>query len=72
MKKILLVIGIVAIVACILALAYAALNIFGYYRVLDGSAELYARLHQRAIIFLIVGIVLAVIGIVCMIVRRGR
>ena len=72
MKKILLIIGIVAIVACILALAYAALNMFGYYSVLDGSSELYVRLHQRAITFFVVGIVLAVIGIVCMIVRRGR
>ena len=68
MKKPLLIIGIVLLAVCVPALAFAALNLFGYYRVLDGSAELYARLHQRAAVFAAVGAVLAAAGTACMIV----
>ena len=69
MKKLLLVVGIVSIIACILFLLFAVLSLLGYYNVLDGSAELYNRLHQRMIISFLVGIVLAVIGTVCFIIR---
>ena len=68
-KKLLLVLGIVIIVVSILALLFALLNLLGYYRVLDGSAELYGRLHRNMIVFLIVGIVLAAIGAACFVIR---
>ena len=69
MKKMLLIVGIILIIACLLSLLYAALNLFGYYHVLDGSGELYSRLHQRMIIFGLIGIVLAVLGTLCFIFR---
>lgn len=69
MKKLLLIIGIVSLIACVLSLLLAALSLHGYYHVLDGSSELYVRLHRRMILFFIIGLVLAVIGIVCLIIR---
>lgn len=69
MKKTLLVIGIVLIVLGVLSLMYAALNLFVYYNALDGSASLYSRLHQRIIIFFVIGIILVVAGIICIIAR---
>ena len=67
MKEILLIVGIVSIILCVLSLLFAGLNWFGYYNLLDGTSEQYTRLRSRKIIFLIIGIVLAVIGIVCLI-----
>ena len=69
MKKILLVAGIVTIVACVLSLMYAGINLFGYYHVLDGSHALYRRLHDTAITFGIIGLVLGLIGTVCLLIR---
>ncbi len=69
MKQILLIVGIISIVLCVLSLLYASINWLGYYNLLDGSADLYARLHQRMIVFFIIGIVLAVIGIASLIIR---
>ena len=69
MKKTVFVIGIVIIAACVLALLYAGLNLFGYYRVLDGSAELYQRLHHRAVLSALIGAVLGIIGIACIVIR---
>ena len=72
MKKWLLVIGIILIVASVVSLLFAALQLFGYYHVLDGSAALYARLHQRAIVSFIVGGVLACGAVVCLILRARK
>ena len=69
MKKALLVAGIVMIIACVLSMMYAGLNLFGYYRVLDGSASLYRRLHDTAITFGIIALVLGLIGTVCLVIR---
>ena len=69
MKKVLLIVGIINMIVCVLSLLFAALNLFGYYHVLDGTAELYIRLHRRMIIFFVIGIVFAVIGIVSFIIR---
>ena len=69
MKNTLLIIGIIVITACALSLAFSALNLFGYYNVLDGSAQLYARLHNRAVIFGVTGIILGIIGAVLIILR---
>lgn len=68
MRRVLLFVGIAVFVLCVLSLLFAALNLFGYHNVLDGSAELYGRLHQRAILFFVIGIILAVAATVCMIV----
>ena len=72
MKKWLLIVGIVLIVASVVSLLFAALQMFGYYRVLDGSAALYARLHQRAIMFFIVGGALACGAVACLIFRARK
>ena len=70
MKKLLLILGVVCIIAGVLSLLLAVLNWYGYYHVLDGSAELYSRLNMRKILFLILGICLVVGGAVCLLVRR--
>ena len=70
MKKLLLALGIILIAACVISLLFAALQLFGYYHVMDGSAALYHRLQQRAIVFFVTGIVLAALAAVCLIVRR--
>ena len=69
MKKLLTILGIVLLAACVLSLLFALLNLFGYYHVLDGSAELYSRLHRRMLVFLVLGIVLAVGGAACLVMR---
>lgn len=69
MRKLLLIVGIVSIIVCVLFLLFAALNMGAYYHLLDGTAEHYSRLYQKMIISFIVGIILAVIGTVCIIIR---
>ena len=67
MKKLFLIAGIIVLIACALSLAFAVLNLFGYHHILDGSPELYNRLHQRMILFFVMGAVLAAVGTVCII-----
>jgi cytosine/uracil/thiamine/allantoin permease len=69
MKKLLLVVGIITIVACILFVIFALLNMHAYYNLFDGTAGHYSRLHQRMIISFAVGIVFAVIAAACFIIR---
>ncbi len=69
MKKLLFIIGIASIVACVLSVLYAAFSLYGYYHVLDGSAELYSRLHLRMILFFIFGAAFAVITAVSFLIR---
>lgn len=69
MKTIIFIVGIVMIVLCVLSLLFALLNALGYYHLYDGSAEHYHLLHQRMIVYFVIGIVLAVIGTVCIILR---
>lgn len=72
MKKALLIVGIVLIVIGALALLFAALNLYMYYSVLDGSSALYARLQQRATVFFIAGGILAALGTAGLCVRAKR
>ncbi|MBR5059791.1 MAG: hypothetical protein IKX06_03355 [Clostridia bacterium] len=65
MKKAMLIVGIVLIAACIISLLISAFNSYVYHNVLDGSQELYDKIHQRMIVFLGTGIALAVIGAGC-------
>ncbi len=69
MKKLLLVMGIAARAAAALSLAFAAGSLYGYYHVLDGPAELFARLRHRAAVQAGIGAVLAAAGGACLIVR---
>ena len=45
MKKRLFIIGVVIIIAGVIALAFSALQQFGYYHLLDGEADMYIRSH---------------------------
>ena len=69
MKSLLLTVGIIALIACVLFFADSALSRYGYYHLMDGSADLYSSLHRRMIVSLVVGIVLAVIGALCIFCR---
>ena len=72
MEEFLLIVGIISLLACALSSLISALSWFGYYHVMDGSADLYNRLHQRMIICFVIGIVLAVAGIICMVIYFKR
>lgn len=67
MKKLLLIFGVIIIIACVLSLLFALLNMQAYYNLRDGTPEHYNRLHQKMIVYFIATIVLAVIGILCII-----
>lgn len=69
MKKALLIIGIVIIVACVISLALALLFRYSYFHVLDGSAELYARLNRRMVIAFVTSVVFAAAAVICFIAR---
>lgn len=69
MKTPLLIIGIILLAAAVLSLLYGALSLYAYRHMLDGSAEHYARLHQRAVCFFVAGGVLASAGAACMVIR---
>lgn len=57
MKRLLLILCIITLIIGVLSLLFSALNLFGYYNVLDGTPELYSHLHLRMIGFLVIGIV---------------
>ena len=69
MKKLLLIIGVVIVIAGVIALLFSALQRYGYYYLLDGEADMYIRLHGRMIISFVIGIVLVVMGAACLIIR---
>ena len=69
MKKLLLIIGIVIIIAGVIALLFSALQQYGYYHLLDGDADMYIRLHRRMIISFVIGIVFAAMGAACLFIR---
>lgn len=72
MKKLLLIVGIVCIMLCAASILFAALNLSGYSRVYDGSAELYHRLRMRMLLLLTSGVVLGAIGAACLLLRAKR
>ena len=69
MRKLFLIVGIALLIACVIFTVFAALNLLGYYHVLDGSAALYGRLHQRAVVFFVAGSILAALGTACLIIH---
>ena len=69
MKKLLLIIGVVIILAGVIALLFSALQLYGYYHLLDGEADMYVAMRWRMIISFAIGIVLVAMGAVCLIAR---
>ena len=69
MKKTLLIIGILLIIAAILFLLLAGLFLHSYHSLRDGTPEHYAALQQKAIVFGAIGVVLALGGAACLIFR---
>jgi len=61
--------GIAVIAAGVLALLFSALQLYGYYHILDADAEVFARLRQRMIVSFVAGIVLAAAGAVSLFIR---
>ena len=66
MKQVLLIFCIICFFVSALSLSFWALNRFGYNNVMDGTEDLYSRLHKKMIVSLIIGIVFALIGATCM------
>lgn len=62
MKKVLLIVGVIVIIACIISLLYAMLNFSAFKSLRDGTAEHYERLHRNAVMFAVIGIILFLIG----------
>ncbi len=69
MKNALLIAGIAGFAVSVLSLLFSALNHFGYRNLLDGSPEHYGRLRRRTELFCAVGIILAVAGTACFVIR---
>ena len=67
MKKTLMVTGIILVVIGILALIVAAFWWYAYNHTMDGSFELYRRQHKNMYIFLTVGVISELIGVLCLI-----
>lgn len=72
MRKALFIAGVVLLAVGVPALVFAAMNLFGYHHVLDGSSALYASLHRRAILFFSLGGLLLLGGAVCLFFRFKR
>ena len=70
MKKALLIIGIIVLVLGVISLLLSLFFRWAYMGVLDGSQNMYQTLKFRMLAFLTAGILLSVIGAVCLIVRR--
>ncbi len=70
MKRLLLILYISVIIAGVIALAFSALQGYGYYHLLDGDADMVSGLHRRMILFFAIGIILVVIGVTGIIIRR--
>ena len=70
MKRLFLIIGIVIIIAAVLFLLFALLNMHTYYNLYDGTPAHYRNLHSSMIISFIIGVVLVIIGTVCIIIRN--
>ncbi len=72
MRRALFIAGVVLLAVGVPALVFAAMNLFGYYHVLDGSSALYASLRLRAAVCFTVGGLLLLGGAVCLFFRFKR
>ncbi len=71
MKKALLIIGIVVIVVGVLSLLMGLFIKYISAHTLDGSVSLYNKQKRQMMVHLIAGIVFVVVGLVCLIIRKG-
>ena len=69
MKKLLLIVAVICIISCILSSLFAVFSMMGYFHLHDGSAELYARLHNRMYLGFIAAIIFAISAIICLVIR---
>jgi len=70
MKKTISIIGIIAIIIGIICLLYAGLNWFAFKNTLDASNDFYHNKQQQALLFLIIGLAVTAIGVICCIFRN--
>ena len=69
MRTPMLIIGIILIAAAVFSLLFAAFLRHAYFNTMDASPEHYARMRGRMTTFFITGLILAVLGAACLIVR---
>ena len=69
MKKLLLILGVLLLVAALIACALAVLHFHAHRSLYDAAAETYDRIHQRAVLCTVLSAVFAIGGAVCLIVR---
>ena len=69
MKKLLLIVGILVLLACVLILLLAALKLNAYHTLRDATPEHYQSLLSASTRYLIVGVILAALGAACLILR---
>lgn len=70
MKTAFLIAGILSASSGACALLLALLFRHTYRHLLDGSAEQYARLRRRSVLFFIIGIALVCAGVLCLLTRN--
>ena len=69
MKKLLLVLGILTLIACAVFLLLAVLKLSAYHNLVDATPEHYESLRHSSIVHFIVAFVLAAVGAACLIIR---
>ncbi|MBR6007136.1 MAG: hypothetical protein IK064_05855 [Clostridia bacterium] len=72
MKKMIMIIGVILLIASVVCLLYAVMNRYVFYHVLDASAEKLDMLHHRMVVSLTVGLVLAAAGAACVVIYTKR
>ena len=70
LKNFWLILGALIIILGVAALLFSALQGYGYYHLLDGDADVYIRLRRRMFLFFVIGIILVVIGVLCIVIRK--
>ena len=69
MSKVLFILSIICIVISVIALLYAALMHFAYYHTLDGSSDMYVRMHTHMIVSFVIFIVFGIAAIACFVIK---
>ena len=70
MKKTLLIIGVILLIAAVICFGVSMFFRWAAYSVLDGTAELYARLFRRYHLFLLLGAGSLLSGAVLLVISR--
>jgi len=70
MKQIIFIIGIIAIIVGIICLLYAGLNWYAFKNTLDASIDFYHNKQHQAVVFLIVGLAVTAVGVICCVLRN--